>query len=111
MVIGTVLFVVAILAVLVGTKDSEASVLYYDADFVPAEEEREAFEQVSETEEFVQDGLHDEQPVVAPQSIKSAKREQPQPASSVEDLKKAATENDPNAAAQALFNSLKGGKL
>lgn len=123
MLVGVLLLLVALLAVFIGTKDSEATVLYYDADFEPIEQEGNKVENPSE--DFVQDGLGGEQSVIAPEPPKPKPAPKPEPPkpkpdsklerkvtppSGAEELRKAAAENDPNAAAQALFDSLKGGK-
>lgn len=110
MLIGVLLLVIALLAVFVGTKESEASVLYYDADFEPAEQEQAATE--IQSDDFVGDGLNAEQPVVVQEEKPAASKpgRKQAPAAGIEEIRQAASENDPNAAAQALFDSLKGGQ-
>lgn len=116
MVVGILLFLVAILAVVIGTTENEASVLYYEAqvgnDY--------SSEEMSGSLDFVDDGINSDDSVVEEVSEKPLReaREEPQappkattkaPPKNLSDLASIAKQSDPNAqsAAQAMFNKIK----
>lgn len=124
MIIGVTMFVLAIFVIFVGTKDSEADVLYYDADFTTEDSESiGGVESAGGAEEVrVQEVV--EEPTIPPMSEPSPKlvEEKSRPrgrsraassgqVSSMEEMQRVASASDPTSTAQKLFDLARSDKL
>ena len=123
MIIGLAIIVVAIFVVFVGTQNSEAIVLYYDAEASSgASKESSSDYEPAAVEDFGNEAELDvrpepemrEQPkrvtvTVGGNAINKSSKSKAE--ESFADLKAAARANDPNKTAQSIFDEIKGGRI
>lgn len=108
MVIGGALVFLSVFVILIGTKQSEAHVLYYDADYAPT---------TSEEVDDMSGGLEDDEPAAVEDARPSVtvtvggNAVNQKPADDISTLRNAASKFDPTKTAQAMFEELKGEKL